>query len=98
MVEKYQLFPALSDEEYQALKNDIAEHGILVPVELDEVGNILDGHHRVKAWRELRAEGVKLKDYPTLTRYNLNESDKLNHIRSLNLLRRHLTTEQQKPN
>jgi len=97
MFDKYQLFPPLTDEEYQSLKHDIAEHGILVPVEIDETGEILDGHHRVRAWRELRAEGVHLKDYPRLIRVNLTEPEKLNHIRSLNLLRRHLTTEQQKP-
>lgn len=94
---KYQLFPPLTGDEYQALKADIAQHGILVPIEKDESGNILDGHHRIRAWEELRAEGTRLKDYPTLTRHNLNENEKLNHVRSLNLLRRHLTTDQQKP-
>jgi len=94
---RYQIFPSLTDEEYQALKSDIAEHGILVPIELDEAGNILDGHHRIKAWGELRATGIKIPDYPRLMRTSLSESEKLNHIRSLNLLRRHLNTEQQKP-
>ena len=37
----YQLFPDLSPSEYEALKADIAENGVLVPVEYDEDGNIL---------------------------------------------------------
>lgn len=94
---KYQLFQDLTDEEYQALKNDIAEHGILVPIEKDEAGEILDGHHRVRAWGELRAEGIKVPDYEVSIRVFKTEGQKLNHIRALNLLRRHLTTEQQKP-
>ena len=94
---RYQLFPVLTENEFQSLKNDIAKHGILVPVEKDESGNILDGHHRIRAWEELRAEGVNVPDYPRLIRAGLNEDEKLNHIRSLNLLRRHLTSDQQKP-
>lgn len=92
----YQLLPPLSDEEYQALKSDIADHGILVPVEVDEARIMLDGHHRVKAWCELRAEGIKVPDYPRLIRAGLTEAQKRNHVRSLNLLRRHLTKEQLK--
>jgi len=42
----YQFFPPLSDEEYTALKKDIEDRGIQVPIELDSDGNILDGHHR----------------------------------------------------
>lgn len=92
----YQLLPPLTDEEYQALKADIAEHGILVPVDVDEAGHMLDGHHRVKAWCELRAEGIKVPDYSRLIRAGLTEAQKRNHVRSLNLLRRHLTKEQLK--
>ena len=93
-ISSYQLFPDLSDEEYQSLKTDIATHGILVPVEKDEHGNILDGHHRIRAWEELRQEGIKVPDFPRLVRPNLTEEQKHNHIRCLNLLRRHLSKEQ----
>lgn len=94
---KYQLFPSLSEEDFKSLKDDIAKHGILVPVEKDDAGNILDGHHRIRAWEELRAEGIKVPDYPRLIRAGMSEQEKLNHIRALNLLRRHLSTDQQKP-
>jgi ParB-like chromosome segregation protein Spo0J len=46
---EYQVLPPLSDEEYQALKEDMAENGMLVPVVQDTAGNIIDGHHRVRA-------------------------------------------------
>lgn len=91
---KYQLLPPLSDEEYTALKDDIKEHGILIPIELDEHGYILDGHHRLRAWHELRNEGIKVPDYERLVRVGLSEEEKRNHIRVLNIVRRHLTKQQ----
>lgn len=81
----YQLFDALPADDYEALKRDISERGILVPVELDETGNILDGHHRVMIAGELG-----IKDYPRIVRVGLSEQDKRNHVRALNILRRHL--------
>lgn len=93
---KYQVMPALTPIEYEALKADIAERGVLVPVEVDENGDMLDGHHRVMAWQELRSEGVNLPDYPRLIRSGLTEEQKRNHARSLNVLRRHLSPEQRR--
>ena len=84
----YQLLRPLSDAEYAALKNSIEEHGVLVPIELDEKGRVLDGHHRQRACREL---GVK--DYPTFVRAGLSEAEKRAHILTLNADRRHLTAE-----
>ena len=95
--EQYQLFPSLQINEYNRLKDDISENGVLVPVELDEHGNILDGHHRIKIWNELKSEGIKLKDYPRLIRGGMTEDEKINHVRRLNLLRRHLSNEDRKP-
>lgn len=43
---QYQLFPELNESEFSELKADIAERGVMVPIEYDEEGNILDGHHR----------------------------------------------------
>jgi len=40
---------------------------------------------------------VKVPQYEVSFRADMSELEKLNHIRSLNLLRRHLSTEQQKP-
>jgi N6-adenosine-specific RNA methylase IME4/ParB-like chromosome segregation protein Spo0J len=95
-MEEYQLFDELTAEEYQALKEDIRQRGVLVPIELDENGAVLDGHHRKRAWEELRAEGVQLPDYPRIIRKFANEAEKRNHVRALNILRRHLTKDQQR--
>ncbi len=46
------MFPPLSKDEYEGLKADIAQKGILSPVVVWN-STIVDGHHRVKAAREL---------------------------------------------
>jgi N6-adenosine-specific RNA methylase IME4/DNA-binding CsgD family transcriptional regulator len=87
---KYQVCRPLTPIEFEALKADIAENGVLVPVEVDENGDILDGHHRVQAWRELRDEGVTVPQYAKLIRQGLTEEQKRNHARKLNVLRRQM--------
>jgi ParB-like chromosome segregation protein Spo0J len=90
----YQLLPPLSDDEFASLKADIRAHGVLVPIELDSDGVTLDGHHRIRAWTELKAEGVRLPDYPRIVRAGLSDDDKVAHVLALNLARRHLTPKQ----
>jgi ParB-like chromosome segregation protein Spo0J len=90
----YQLLPPLSDDEFASLKADIRAHGVLVPIELDSDGATLDGHHRMRAWTELKAEGVRLPDYPRIVRAGLSDDDKVAHVLALNLARRHLTPKQ----
>ena len=70
----YQVLPPLSDDEFAALKADIAERGILVPIELDEDGAVLDGHHRLRAWESWRAEGLTPADYPKVVRAGLGRT------------------------
>ena len=86
-----QVMPPLGEDEYRALKADVAERGVLVPVEVDEHGTIIDGHHRVQAWEELRAEGMRLSDYPRVVRAGLSEGEKRQLARALNIARRHLS-------
>lgn len=88
---KYQLLPPLSEEEYTALKEDIAKRGVLVPVEYDEDGNILDGHHRVRACEELG-----IKNWPSIVRIGMSEDEKAEHVLKLNIARRHLPKEWKK--
>jgi ParB-like chromosome segregation protein Spo0J len=64
----YQFFQPLSDEEYTALKKDIEDRGIKVPIELDSDGNILDGHHRWQIAQELGWTAEKIR---TVTRHDL---------------------------
>lgn len=87
---KYQLLPPLSEEEYAELKADIAARGVIVPVEKDEDGNTLDGHHRLQICEELEM------DCPVVVRSGLTEQEKRAHVRSLNVIRRHLSREQKR--
>jgi ParB-like chromosome segregation protein Spo0J len=87
----FQIMPPLSEDEFSALKDDIADRGIMVPVEYDEVGNVLDGHHRIRAARELG-----LTEWPRMIRAGMTDEQKRRHVRALNLARRHLNQEQRR--
>jgi len=87
----YQVMPPLSDADYQALKCDIDAAGVLIPVEYDEDGNILDGHHRVKICAELG-----ITDWPKFIRKGLSEEGKFAHARQLNIARRHINQAQKR--
>jgi len=80
----WQILPPLSPEEYAALKADIAARGVMVPVEVDETGATLDGHHRQRACQELGIEP------PTVVRSGLSDAAKCEHVLKMNLLRRNL--------
>lgn len=84
----YQVMPPLTPAEYAALLEDIRRRGVLVAVEYDTEGNILDGHHRVAICQDLGITG-----YPRVVRSGLTETDKIAHAVALNLARRHLTPE-----
>jgi N6-adenosine-specific RNA methylase IME4 len=82
--DRFQLFPLLQVPEYEALKQDIREHGLLIPLEYDEEGELLDGFHRRRACEEL---GIRPA---TVTRHFETEETRLAHVIALNLKRRHL--------
>jgi len=88
---KYQVMSDLTTEEYSALKADIAENGVLVAIEFDENGNVLDGHHRLKACKELG-----IIDYPKLIKTGMSESEKFDYAKRINFIRRHLSSEQKR--
>jgi hypothetical protein len=81
---KYQLLAPLRPEELAALEADVRERGILIPVETDEEGYVLDGHHRAEI-----AERLNLP-CPKLVRRFGSEREKREHVIKLNLARRHL--------
>jgi ParB-like chromosome segregation protein Spo0J len=93
---QYQVLGPLSEEEYAALKEDIAENGVQVAVVMDEDGNIIDGHHRVWAYEELEAEGLVTGRYPVDVRRGLTEEQKRDLAWTLNLQRRHLNQAQKR--
>lgn len=80
----YQLFDALRPEELNALRADIAKRGIMVPVEKDNLGNMLDGHNRQAIADELGIE------CPVVVREFKTDEEKVEHVLKLNLARRHL--------
>lgn len=92
----YQLLPPISEQEFARLKQDIAAKGVLIPIEQDERGNLLDGHHRMRAVQELRGAGVNVPDPPVIVRVGLSEFEKRAHVRAINLHRRHLTAAQRR--
>ena len=88
-MQDFQVMPPLSTEEYAELKNDIEKRGVMVPIEYDEKGNVLDGHHRLQICAELG-----IKDFPKVIRAGMTEEEKRTHARKLNMARRQLNREQ----
>lgn len=84
-----QLFPPLDERDLEELRESIATRGIRVPVEIDEEGRLLDGHHRIQVARELE---LRPSEIPVTVRKNLEgEQDVLEYVLEINLGRRHLT-------
>jgi site-specific DNA-methyltransferase (adenine-specific) len=55
------LFPPLATDEFEALREDIIQNGIRVPIVVDQATNaVLDGHHRLTVALEL---GLSLADH-----------------------------------
>jgi hypothetical protein len=81
--------PPLTEEEDKWLREDIRSRGVLVAVVIDEEGNVLDGHNRVRtAWE------LELKSIPVDIRRGLTWKQKEELADDLNLHRRHLSREQ----
>ena len=87
----YQVMPDLTADEYAELKADIKARGVMVPIEFDEQGNALDGHHRLRICEELG-----ITDYPKVIRAGMTEEEKRTHARKLNMARRQLSQEQRR--
>ena len=80
------LLPPLPDEQYAALKADICAKGVLMPIECDEAGAIIDGYGRKQACEELG-----IWNPPYKKRYGLTEDQKIELRLSLNFNRRHVS-------
>jgi hypothetical protein len=79
------IFPMLSATELRELADDIASHGLLHPVVLDDQGRVLDGRNRLAACNIANVE-------PSFTTYR--GDDPLGFVISENVKRRHLTASQ----
>lgn len=91
---RYQIMPEMSEEEYQQLKEDIKRNGVITPLEFDQNGVLIDGHHRFRAYCELIAEGFELPLFDKITRRFETDDARYEYVISLNLKRRHLNPEQ----
>lgn len=88
-----QLLPPLTDEQFRALKADIAARGVLVPIVVTRGGVVIDGHHRLRAVRELVSEGRPVPSPPlAVVDGRLDEAEERAMARALNLARRQLTS------
>lgn len=84
MTEPYQLLPPLADDDLAALRDSIAAEGVLVPIVVDENGDVLDGHTRAAIAAEL---GI---DCPRTVRWGLAQHEKRILSVEMNLARRQL--------
>lgn len=78
----------LSGEHYENLKKSIADNGLFYPITINQNGDVLDGHHRLKACQELGIPpqiSVIAKPFESEAREELFVIDS-------NLARRQLTT------
>jgi hypothetical protein len=78
------LFPEMSEEDYEQFKEDIRARGLMVPIITTKDGLILDGRHRWRACMDTKTE----------PRYQVYAGDPWEYVVSTNLHRRHLTTSQ----
>lgn len=80
------IFPAMDDATFAGFKEDIRAHGLREPILVDQQGRILDGRNRARACQEI---GMPLRTI----QWDGNGSA-VERVISLNLHRRHLTTQQ----
>lgn len=90
MTAPYQVMPELTRDEYLALRADIEENGIAVPIIVDEAGVIIDGHHRAEIANALDME------CPVEVVAGLSEAAKLDLALRVNINRRSLSREQKR--
>jgi N6-adenosine-specific RNA methylase IME4 len=76
----------MADDEYRAFLADVAERGILVPLEVTASGVVLDGRHRHRAARELNLTEVPVRV--------VSPRDPVEHMLGAALYRRQLTQSQ----
>jgi len=83
-------FAPLSEPDFERLKSDIAERGIIVPLILKRDKTLIAGHNRLRAAEALGLETVPVQYVET----ELSPESETAFVIKDNLLRRHLTGEQ----
>jgi ParB-like chromosome segregation protein Spo0J len=84
--EYVELIPPVSTQDFERLKASIKEHnGLLMPIVLNQDHVVLDGHHRMRACKEL---GIPISF--TTRNYKDKPLEELKFVVHTNLVRRHL--------
>lgn len=82
------LVPRMADEDYHALRRDVRQHGVRVPIVLYE-GRVLDGRNRAMAWFDVhnnwQVPSIEFEGTP---------EQAIDFVRSHNIARRHLKPSQ----
>jgi hypothetical protein len=81
-----ELLPPLAPAEFEELRESIRRHGQMMPIIVNAAGVVLDGHHRLRACRDLGIE-------PRVEVRAASDDGRL-FAAEVNLRRRHLTREQ----
>lgn len=97
----YQVMPPLDPDEYESLRESIRKNGVTDAIHITGDNDILDGHHRVLALRELGLWGDEKKEPPYAIHARFGDNvDEEQHYRELawelNMNQRHLDSEQKK--
>src|SRR5262245_22355130 len=87
---RYQVMPDPSPEDRAALEASIAADGVLVPIDIDEEGNTLDGHQRQEISDQLGRE------CPRRVITGLTEAQKIEYAWQVNVARRQLSKAQKR--
>jgi ParB-like chromosome segregation protein Spo0J len=87
---RFQIMPSLSPDDYASLEKSIIEHGVMLPIIVDENDDIIDGHHREQIAQKLDIQ------CPRDVRTGLTDAEKRAMALTLNIDRRHLTQQQKR--
>jgi hypothetical protein len=83
------VFPMMSDQELEALGEDIRENGLQTSIVFGPEGVLLDGRNRLEA---MERAGIALQSWQSRA---YGSADPVAHIISANIKRRHLTKQEQ---
>ena len=83
-----QLVPEMTEKEYLELKSSIEESGLRHPIDINKDYTILDGRHRVRAYKSLGYESI------AVTKHDLSESEAIKFVVDTAVNRRNLTETQ----
>lgn len=88
-LDQFQVFNNVKPEIYAALKEDVAAGEIVLPVVINSIGGVIDGHQRLRAYFELKEEGQSPPPLKVeMISANLSDEEQRSLARRINLVRR----------